>query len=110
MLDQIQEFVNEYHVLRNGLIALGIIFAVTVCFRTLWAQRRLTVNQVEPYTPDTAQSAFKKRGFSDKFVKSLREILGNEKFTSLIVLGEKYYLFDQDFFLIHIPLRTLTMR
>ena len=36
MLDEIQEFVNEYHVLKYGLIALGVIFAVTVCFRTLW--------------------------------------------------------------------------
>ena len=53
---------------------------------------------IKPYTPDTAQSALKKRGFPDKFVKGLREILGDEKFTSLVVLGEKYFLFDQDFF------------
>ena len=53
---------------------------------------------MEPYTPEKAQSALRKRGFPDKFVKGLKEILGDEKFTSLTLLGEKYYLFDQDFF------------
>jgi len=61
-------------------------------------QRYLAVNQVEPCPPDTAQWALKKRGFNDEFVKGLREVLGDEKFTSLTMLGEKYYLFDQDFF------------
>jgi len=61
-------------------------------------QTRSCVNQPEPSEPKAAQKALKKRGFPRKFVKGLRKILGDDKFTSLTLLGEKYYLFDQDFF------------
>jgi hypothetical protein len=52
----------------------------------------------DSYLPDTSQWVLKKRGFSAKFVKGLREVLGDEKFSSFTLLCEKHYLFDQDFF------------
>lgn len=36
MLEQIHEFIKDYHVWQWGVAALVGLFAVTVCFRTVW--------------------------------------------------------------------------
>lgn len=88
-------------VISSPLHGIGTRSVFAGIFKGIFSHINWDIDKMVNEIPNASQLAkllLEKRGFPNKFVKGLREILGDEKFTSLTLLCKKYYLFDQAFF------------